>query len=101
MYRHVKAKKKEKKQVVTELRNLFFSLFFLNAGSPGSPLKTSVSKSASGLTIDWIPGDTGGGRVTGYVIEARPSGVYLYSSGKCRTQQIVGSGSFYMSDANE
>lgn len=51
------------------------TFFFFNEGSPRSPLKTSVIKSGSGLTIHWIPGDTGAGHVTGYVIEARPSGV--------------------------
>ncbi|TSK31292.1 Protein sidekick-1 [Bagarius yarrelli] len=42
-------------------------------GSPASPLKTVVTKSGSGLTIHWTPGDTGAGHVTGYVIEARTS----------------------------
>lgn len=29
------------------------------------------------LNIHWTPGDTGAGHVTGYVIEARPSGTSL------------------------
>lgn len=64
---------------------------FFKAGSPGSPLETSVAKSGSGLTIHWTPGDTGAGRVTGYVIEARPSGVLPL--GKYSVQQIIGSAS--------
>lgn len=43
-------------------------------GSPGSPLQTSVTKSASALTLHWSEGVEGAGPVTGYVIEARPSG---------------------------
>ncbi|GAA6109143.1 protein sidekick-1 isoform X5 [Tachysurus ichikawai] len=49
-------------------------------GSPGSPLKTSVAKSGSGLTIHWTPGDTGAGHVTGYIIEARPSDEGLWDT---------------------
>ncbi|XP_047663711.1 protein sidekick-1 isoform X3 [Tachysurus fulvidraco] len=49
-------------------------------GSPGSPLRTSVTKSGSGLTIHWTPGDTGAGHVTGYVIEARPSDEGLWDT---------------------
>ncbi|KAI4883980.1 hypothetical protein NFI96_003360 [Prochilodus magdalenae] len=49
-------------------------------GSPGSPLETSITKSGSTLTIHWTPGDTGAGRVTGYVIEARPSDEGLWDT---------------------
>ncbi|XP_062868629.1 protein sidekick-1 isoform X2 [Trichomycterus rosablanca] len=49
-------------------------------GSPGSPLKTSVTKSGSSLTIDWTPGEVGASRVTGYVIEARPSDEGLWDT---------------------
>uniref|UniRef100_A0A8C2J1Q0 Sidekick cell adhesion molecule 1a n=1 Tax=Cyprinus carpio TaxID=7962 RepID=A0A8C2J1Q0_CYPCA len=43
-------------------------------GSPGSPVEMSITKTGSMLNIHWTPGDTGAGHVTGYVIEARPSG---------------------------
>ncbi|XP_036422629.1 protein sidekick-1 isoform X2 [Colossoma macropomum] len=49
-------------------------------GSPGSPLETSITKSGSTLTIHWKPGDKGAGRVTGYVIEARPSDEGLWDT---------------------
>ncbi|RXN16122.1 sidekick-1-like isoform X2 [Labeo rohita] len=42
-------------------------------GSPGSPVEMSITKTGSMLNIHWTPGETGGGHVTGYVIEARPS----------------------------
>lgn len=46
----------------------------LCSGSPGSPVEMSITKSTSALTLHWAPGDTGSGALTGYVIEARPSG---------------------------
>uniref|UniRef100_A0A8C2J0A8 Sidekick cell adhesion molecule 1a n=1 Tax=Cyprinus carpio TaxID=7962 RepID=A0A8C2J0A8_CYPCA len=46
-------------------------------GSPGSPVEMSITKTGSMLNIHWTPGDTGAGHVTGYVIEARPSGTSL------------------------
>ncbi|KAL7830593.1 hypothetical protein SRHO_G00317200 [Serrasalmus rhombeus] len=49
-------------------------------GSPGSPLETSITKSGSTLTIHWKAGDKGAGRVTGYVIEARPSDEGLWDT---------------------
>ncbi|KAL4624411.1 protein sidekick-1-like [Arapaima gigas] len=49
-------------------------------GAPGSPKQMSVTKSPSSLTIHWSPGDTGGGPVTGYVIEARPSDEGLWDT---------------------
>lgn len=47
-------------------------------GSPGSPVEMSITKTGSMLSIQWTPGETGAGHVTGYVIEARPSGTALY-----------------------
>lgn len=44
------------------------------AGSPGSPVDMSITKTSSALTIHWSEGDVGAAPVTGYVIEARPSG---------------------------
>uniref|UniRef100_A0A9J8CL79 Sidekick cell adhesion molecule 1b n=1 Tax=Cyprinus carpio carpio TaxID=630221 RepID=A0A9J8CL79_CYPCA len=49
-------------------------------GSPGSPLQTSVTKSASALTLHWSAGAEGAGPVTGYVIEARPSDEGLWDT---------------------
>uniref|UniRef100_A0A8B9REK4 Sidekick cell adhesion molecule 1a n=1 Tax=Astyanax mexicanus TaxID=7994 RepID=A0A8B9REK4_ASTMX len=49
-------------------------------GSPGSPVETSITKSGPTLTIHWTPGETGSGRVTGYVIEARPSDEGLWDT---------------------
>ncbi|XP_058645547.1 protein sidekick-1 isoform X2 [Onychostoma macrolepis] len=49
-------------------------------GSPGSPLQTSVTKSASALTLHWSEGAEGAGPVTGYVIEARPSDEGLWDT---------------------
>ncbi|XP_056317966.1 protein sidekick-1 [Danio aesculapii] len=49
-------------------------------GSPGSPLQTSVTKSASALTLHWTKGSEGAGPVTGYVIEARPSDEGLWDT---------------------
>ncbi|XP_052447789.1 protein sidekick-1-like [Carassius gibelio] len=49
-------------------------------GSPGSPLQTSVTKSASALMLHWSPGAEGAGPVTGYVIEARPSDEGLWDT---------------------
>ncbi|XP_039507778.1 protein sidekick-1 [Pimephales promelas] len=49
-------------------------------GSPGSPLHTSVTKSASALTLHWSEGVEGAGPVTGYVIEARPSDEGLWDT---------------------
>ncbi|XP_067259435.1 protein sidekick-1 [Chanodichthys erythropterus] len=49
-------------------------------GSPGSPLQTSVTKSASALTLHWSQGVEGAGPVTGYVIEARPSDEGLWDT---------------------
>ncbi|KAK7162105.1 hypothetical protein R3I94_004680 [Phoxinus phoxinus] len=49
-------------------------------GSPGSPLQTSVTKSASALTLHWSEGVEGAGPVTGYVIEARPSDEGLWDT---------------------
>lgn len=46
----------------------------LCVGSPGSPVEMSITKTGSMLNIHWTPGDTGAGHMTGYVIEARPSG---------------------------
>ncbi len=43
-------------------------------GSPGSPMDMSITKTSSELTIHWSEGDVGAAPVTGYVIEARPSG---------------------------
>ncbi|XP_009073929.1 PREDICTED: protein sidekick-1-like, partial [Acanthisitta chloris] len=42
-------------------------------GSPGSPQEILVTKSASGLTLQWTEGDSGEKPTTGYIIEARPS----------------------------
>ncbi|XP_067406934.1 protein sidekick-1 isoform X3 [Emydura macquarii macquarii] len=42
-------------------------------GSPGSPQEILVTKSASGLTLQWTEGDSGNKPTTGYIIEARPS----------------------------
>lgn len=42
-------------------------------GSPGSPQEILVTKSASGLTVQWTEGDSGEKPTTGYIIEARPS----------------------------
>ncbi|NXS16173.1 SDK1 protein, partial [Mystacornis crossleyi] len=42
-------------------------------GSPGSPQEILVTKSASGLTLQWTEGDAGEKPTTGYIIEARPS----------------------------
>ncbi|XP_069726618.1 protein sidekick-1 isoform X1 [Phaenicophaeus curvirostris] len=42
-------------------------------GSPGSPQEILVTKSASGVTLQWTEGDAGGKPTTGYIIEARPS----------------------------
>uniref|UniRef100_A0A672KAV3 Protein sidekick-1-like n=1 Tax=Sinocyclocheilus grahami TaxID=75366 RepID=A0A672KAV3_SINGR len=49
-------------------------------GSPGSPLQTSVTKSASALTLHWSEGAEGAGPVTGYVIETRPSDEGLWDT---------------------
>ncbi|KAK1805199.1 hypothetical protein P4O66_019553 [Electrophorus voltai] len=49
-------------------------------GAPGSPLKISLMKSGSTLTIHWAPGDGGAGHVTGYAIEARPSDEALWDT---------------------
>ncbi|KAL4658231.1 protein sidekick-1-like [Arapaima gigas] len=49
-------------------------------GAPGPPMQTSVTKSASVLTIHWMPGDRGAGPVTGYVIEARTSDEGLWDT---------------------
>uniref|UniRef100_A0A673GMK1 Protein sidekick-1-like n=1 Tax=Sinocyclocheilus rhinocerous TaxID=307959 RepID=A0A673GMK1_9TELE len=49
-------------------------------GSPGSPLQTSVTKSASALTLHWSAGAEGAGPVKGYVIEARPSDEGLWDT---------------------
>lgn len=43
-------------------------------GTPGSPIEMSITKTSSALTIHWTDGDIGASPVTGYVIEARPSG---------------------------
>lgn len=43
-------------------------------GAPGSPMEMSITKTTSALTIHWSEGDIGAAPVTGYVIEARPSG---------------------------
>ncbi|XP_042293989.1 protein sidekick-1 isoform X3 [Sceloporus undulatus] len=42
-------------------------------GSPGSPQHVLVSKTASGLTLYWTEGVSGGRPTTGYIIETRPS----------------------------
>ncbi|KAM3662197.1 protein sidekick-1 isoform 2-T2 [Ammospiza maritima maritima] len=42
-------------------------------GSPGSPQEILVTKSSSGLTLQWTEGDSGEKPTTGYIIEARPS----------------------------
>ncbi|KAM6054614.1 protein sidekick-1 isoform 1-T1 [Chlamydotis macqueenii] len=42
-------------------------------GSPGSPQEILVTKSASGVTLQWTEGDSGEKPTTGYIIEARPS----------------------------
>lgn len=47
---------------------------FHPSGSPGSPQEILVTKSASGLTLQWTEGDSGEKPTTGYIIEARPSG---------------------------
>ncbi|XP_057188349.1 protein sidekick-1 isoform X2 [Triplophysa rosa] len=49
-------------------------------GSPGSPLQTSITKSASALTLHWSEGAEGVGPVTGYVIESRPSDEGLWDT---------------------
>ncbi|XP_030646363.1 LOW QUALITY PROTEIN: protein sidekick-1 [Chanos chanos] len=49
-------------------------------GSPGSPVQATVTKSGSALTVHWLPGDTGKGQITGYVIEARPSDEGLWDT---------------------
>jgi len=49
-------------------------LSFNPSGSPGSPQEILVTKSASGLTVQWTEGDSGEKPTTGYIIEARPSG---------------------------
>lgn len=49
-------------------------LSFNPPGSPGSPQEILVTKSASGLTVQWTEGDSGEKPTTGYIIEARPSG---------------------------
>lgn len=47
-------------------------------GSPGSPMDMSITKTSSDLTIQWSEGDVGEASVTGYTIEARPSGEHLH-----------------------
>ncbi|XP_069503689.1 protein sidekick-1 [Ambystoma mexicanum] len=42
-------------------------------GSPGSPREVSVTKSSSGLTLQWAEGHSGAKPTMGYIIEARPS----------------------------
>ncbi|XP_030067895.1 protein sidekick-1 [Microcaecilia unicolor] len=42
-------------------------------GSPGSPQEVLVTKSTSGLTLQWTEGHSGNRPTTGYIIEARPS----------------------------
>ncbi|XP_076865315.1 protein sidekick-1 isoform X2 [Brachyhypopomus gauderio] len=49
-------------------------------GSPGSPLKISITKSGATLTVHWTPGEGGAGPVTGYAIEARPSDEGLWDT---------------------
>nr|XP_055046951.1 protein sidekick-1 isoform X1 [Misgurnus anguillicaudatus]XP_055046954.1 protein sidekick-1 isoform X1 [Misgurnus anguillicaudatus] len=49
-------------------------------GSPGSPVEMSITKTGSMLNINWTPGETGAGHVTGYVIEARPSDEGLWDT---------------------
>uniref|UniRef100_A0A671KTN5 Protein sidekick-1-like n=1 Tax=Sinocyclocheilus anshuiensis TaxID=1608454 RepID=A0A671KTN5_9TELE len=49
-------------------------------GSPSSPLQTSITKSASALTLHWSEGTEGAGPVTGYVIETRPSDEGLWDT---------------------
>lgn len=63
-------------------RNKYVSV---TTGSPGSPMEMSITKTSSALTIHWTEGDIGAAPVTGYVIEARPSGklkhvqLFIYS----------------------
>lgn len=45
-----------------------------HTGTPGSPVEMSITKTSSALDIHWSEGDIGGAPVSGYVIEARPSG---------------------------
>uniref|UniRef100_A0A8B9QG99 Sidekick cell adhesion molecule 1 n=1 Tax=Apteryx owenii TaxID=8824 RepID=A0A8B9QG99_APTOW len=49
-------------------------------GSPGSPQEILVTKSASGLTLQWTEGDSGEKPTTGYIIEARPSDEGLWDT---------------------
>ncbi|XP_014466304.3 protein sidekick-1 isoform X2 [Alligator mississippiensis] len=49
-------------------------------GSPGSPQEIQVTKSASGLTVQWTEGDSGDKPTTGYIIEARPSDEGLWDT---------------------
>uniref|UniRef100_H3B6J6 Sidekick cell adhesion molecule 1 n=1 Tax=Latimeria chalumnae TaxID=7897 RepID=H3B6J6_LATCH len=49
-------------------------------GAPGSPGEIFVSKSSSGLTIQWAEGASGDGPTTGYIIEARPSDEGLWDT---------------------
>lgn len=53
---------------------------YVNAGSPGSPMDMSITKTSSALNIHWSEGDVGAAPVTGYVIEARPSGTFRHKS---------------------
>lgn len=67
---------------------VFFLLFICvslchNTGSPGSPTDMSITKTSSALNIHWSEGDFGAAPVTGYVIEARPSGTFIH---KCHRQ---------------
>lgn len=54
-------------------------------GSPGSPMDMSITKTSSDLTIQWSEGDVGEASVTGYTIEARPSGEHEHSRGSALT----------------
>lgn len=49
-----------------------------NTGSPGSPMDMSITKTSSALNIHWSEGNIGAAPVTGYVIEARPSGMFRH-----------------------
>lgn len=64
--------------------------FPLCIGSPGSPVEMSITMTGSMLDIHWTPGETGGGHVIGYVIEARPSGTSAKIFALCIQFEIQG-----------
>lgn len=65
----------EMENTAVSLQYHHYLLFLVHpSGSPGSPQEILVTKSASGLTLQWTEGDAGEKPTTGYIIEARPSG---------------------------